>query len=219
MTEGEVPGWHHWLNGHAFEQVQGDDEGQRSLECRSPWGRIESDMTEPLNSNNQVESRGIEKLLFNLYLCQNLWHQWYLYQCVQVNSGNLKRSFFSIMFIFHCIDTKWHIQAHATQVQATKWVNFNSLSQHVCMCVLSCVWLFVTPWAVPCLVPLSMEFSRQEYWSKFPFPTPGDLPNPGIEHVPPESYALAGGFFTTEPPSPPKILPFLLFPLPFLVKV
>ena len=43
---------------------------------------------------------------------------------------------------------------------------------------------------------LSMEFSRQEYWSGFPFPSPGDLPNPGVK---PTSSALAGGFFTTEP--------------------
>ena len=48
--------------------------------------------------------------------------------------------------------------------------------------------------------PLSMGFSRQEYWSGLPFPSPGDLPNPGIE---PTSPALAGGFFTTEPPGKP----------------
>ena len=42
-----------------------------------------------------------------------------------------------------------------------------------------------------------MGFPRQEYWSGFPFPSPGDLPNPGIK---PASPALAGGFFTTEPP-------------------
>ena len=42
-----------------------------------------------------------------------------------------------------------------------------------------------------------MEFSRHEYWSGLPFPSPGDLPDPGIE---PASPALAGGFFTTEPP-------------------
>ena len=40
---------------------------------------------------------------------------------------------------------------------------------------------FVTPWTVPSQAPLSMEFSRQEYWSGLPFPTPGDLPDPGIE--------------------------------------
>ena len=45
--------------------------------------------------------------------------------------------------------------------------------------------------------PLFMGFPRQEYWSDLPFPTPGDLPDPGIEPVSP---ALAGGFFTTEPP-------------------
>ena len=44
---------------------------------------------------------------------------------------------------------------------------------------------------------LSMDFSRQEYWSGLPFPSPGDLPDPGIEPVSPMSPALAGGFFTT----------------------
>ena len=41
-------------------------------------------------------------------------------------------------------------------------------------------WLFVTPWTVACEAPLSMGFSRQEYWSRLPFPSPGDLPSPGI---------------------------------------
>ena len=51
----------------------------------------------------------------------------------------------------------------------------------------------VTPWTVGRQVPLSMEFSRQEYWSGFPFSSPGDLPDPGIEPVSP---TLAGGFLT-----------------------
>ena len=46
---------------------------------------------------------------------------------------------------------------------------------------LSHVQLFVTPWTIACQAPLSMEFSRQGYWSGLPFPSPGDLPNPGIE--------------------------------------
>ena len=46
---------------------------------------------------------------------------------------------------------------------------------------LSCVWLFVTPWTVARQAPLSMRFSRQEYWSGLPFPSPGDLHDPGIE--------------------------------------
>ena len=54
-----------------------------------------------------------------------------------------------------------------------------------------------TPWTVTLQAPLSVEFSRQEYWSGLPFPSPGDLPDPGME---PMSSALAGEFFTTEPP-------------------
>ena len=55
----------------------------------------------------------------------------------------------------------------------------------VCVCTLSCVWLFTTSWTVAHQSPLSMEFSRQEYWNGVPFCTPGDLPNPEIElHAP-----------------------------------
>ena len=46
MTEDEMVGWHHWFNGHEFGQAPGDGEGQGSLECCSPWGSEESDMTE-----------------------------------------------------------------------------------------------------------------------------------------------------------------------------
>ena len=56
---------------------------------------------------------------------------------------------------------------------------------------------FATPWTVARLAPLSVGFPRQEYSSGLPFPSPGELPNPGIEPVSP---GLAGGFFTTEPP-------------------
>ena len=64
--------------------------------------------------------------------------------------------------------------------------------------MLSHVQLFATPWIVAHEAPLSIEFSRQEYWRGSPFPFPGDLPDPGTEPVSP-SPALAGGFFTTEP--------------------
>ena len=49
-------------------------------------------------------------------------------------------------------------------------------------------------------------FPRQEYWSGFPFPSPGDLPDPGIEPMSPASPASAGGFFTTEPPGKPFVI-------------
>ena len=55
---------------------------------------------------------------------------------------------------------------------------------------------FATPWTVAHQAPLSMGFPRQEYWSGVPLPSPGDLPDPGIE---PASLALAGGFFATVP--------------------
>ena len=71
------------------------------------------------------------------------------------------------------------------------------------MCLLSHVQFFETPWTVACQSPLSMKFSRQEYWSGLPFPCPGDLPNPGIEPGSPASPALAGGFFAIVPPMEP----------------
>ena len=65
---------------------------------------------------------------------------------------------------------------------------------------LSRVLLFATPWTVAYQVSLSMGFSRQEYWSGLPFPSPGDLSNPGIE---PRSPALQADVVTSEPPGEP----------------
>ena len=64
--------------------------------------------------------------------------------------------------------------------------------------LLSRVRLLATPWTAAHQAPPSMGFSREEYWSGLPFPSPGDLADPGIE---PLSPALAGSFFTTEPKS------------------
>ena len=75
----------------------------------------------------------------------------------------------------------------------------------MCVCAqsLSCVRLFVTPWTVVQQAPLSMESSREEFWSELPLPPLGDLPYPVIELASPASPALAGRFFTTEPPEKP----------------
>ena len=51
----------------------------------------------------------------------------------------------------------------------------------VCVCLLSCVRLFVTPWTKDCQAPLSLGFPRQEYWSRLSFPSPRDFPDPGSE--------------------------------------
>ena len=74
------------------------------------------------------------------------------------------------------------------------------LSYHRSPIAKSCPTL-VTPWTVVCQAPLSTGLPRQEYWSGLPFPSPGDLPDPGIKPVSPE---LAGGCFTTEPPGKPN---------------
>ena len=64
----------------------------------------------------------------------------------------------------------------------------------------SCLAL-ATPWTIACQAPLSMGFSRQEYWSGLPFPSPGDLPNPGIE---PGSSASQADALPSEPPGKPQ---------------
>ena len=66
---------------------------------------------------------------------------------------------------------------------------------HVCAQLLSCVQLLATPWTVAHQAPLSLEFSRQEFWSGVPFPPPGDLPNPGIKPTSLASPVLIAGFF------------------------
>ena len=68
---------------------------------------------------------------------------------------------------------------------------------------LSRVRLFVTPWTVAHQAPPSMGFYRQKYWSGLPFPSPGDLPDPGIK---PRSPALRAEALTSEPPGKPKYL-------------
>ena len=66
------------------------------------------------------------------------------------------------------------------------------------MCVFSCVQLFLIPWIIVHQAPMSMDFSRQEYWSGLPFSTPRDLPDPGVEPASLMSPALKGRFFTNE---------------------
>ena len=67
---------------------------------------------------------------------------------------------------------------------------------------LSCVRLFATLWTVAHQAPLSMEFSRQEYWSGLPCPSPGNLPDPGIKPISP---VLTGRFFTHSHQKNPKL--------------
>ena len=69
-TKNEIVGWHHWLNGHEFEQVPGDGEGQRWMACCSPWGHKDSDTSELLNNNNKEGNK------WNKW--QQTWNEWTL---------------------------------------------------------------------------------------------------------------------------------------------
>ena len=83
--------------------------------------------------------------------------------------------------------------------------------------MLSHVQLFVTPWTVAQQAPLSMEFFRQEYRSGLPFPSPGDLPDPGIE---PESHPSQVHLLPSEPPGKSQIITlYILNILQFLLIV
>ena len=104
---------------------------------------------------------------------------------------------------------KYRILAQIAEIYIKGMVSVSSDSRlfpHIEKCLLFCYlvpkWYptFVTPWTVAHQASLSMEFSRQEYWSRLPFPSPWDLPDPGIELASPLSPALARRFFTTEPP-------------------
>ena len=84
----------------------------------------------------------------------------------------------------------------ALDTESTNTNQFISISVYMLSCF-SHVQLSATLWSVACLAPLSMEFYRQEYWSGFPCPSPGDPPDLGIEPSSLMSPALAGRFFTT----------------------
>ena len=87
---------------------------------------------------------------------------------------------------------------HRTQIDRRFKVFSNDCA--VCLVTQSCLTLF-TPWTIPCQAPLSMEVPSQEDWSRLPFPSPGDLPNPGIE---PRSPPLQANSLLTKPPRKPK---------------
>ena len=85
--------------------------------------------------------------------------------------------------------------------------------------MLSCfshVQLFATSWTIACQAPLPMDFSRQEYWSGYLFPSPGDLPNPGIK---PRCSSLQADSLPSEPPGKPRDLWLLLLLLSHFSRV
>ena len=104
----------------------------------------------------------------------------------------------------------WPVKGEMLQIKVMKTIIIAGMCMYTYVpSHFSCVWLFVTLRTVACQAPLSMGFSREEYWSGFPCPSPGELPDPGIKPASLMSPALAGVFFTTsatwEAPNPPYL--------------
>ena len=116
--------------------------------------------------------------------------------------------------IFHLLVPKGENKTRFCPWALLMEASFFSVCVCVCVCVcmptLSCVWFFANAWTVACQAPLCLRFSRQEYWSRLPFPTPGDLPDPEIKTPSLVSPAQAGRFFTTAPLWKPLFLSVLV---------
>ena len=118
------------------------------------------------------------------------WYPWTKYQCLSF----LRRCFvFTIPYYFY-FNKNLFIHLFIQQI----------FTEHLTVpCAVlsrfSCVWLCVTPWTIAHQAPLSKGFSRQEYWSGLPFPTPGNLPDWGIEHSSPTQ----AGSLPLAPPGKP----------------
>ena len=101
---------------------------------------------------------------------------WGMAHCIQWGQGHdlfCRLLFSELSLPIGSLNNCW-----MNQVNNLDWI---SSSFHVVVQLLSCLWLFVTPWTAACQAPLSMGFPRQEYWSGLPIPSPADLPDPGIK--------------------------------------
>ena len=108
------------------------------------------------------------------------------------NSQKKKKIFFKLVIYLHYQET----------FKCLEKPGYVNIVFQLCMCLCSAVSKSVTPWTIACQALLSTGFSRQEHWSGLPFPTPGDLPDPGIK---PGSPVLIGRFFITVPPEKPRL--------------
>ena len=144
----------------------------------------------PLDS---LTSHFLGSLLFYLPTFQTLWH-------ATISTLILNQPCYPKYF------ARFHFPLFFTLTPKQSLFSFHQGGQlNVCMLQhLSCAQLFATLWTTACQVPLSLGFSRQECWSGLLWPSPEDLPNPGIEPTCLMSPALAGGFFTTSAPGKPR---------------
>ena len=159
MTKDEMVGWYHHLSGHEFEQIPGDSEGQGSQACCSPWGCKESDMTEQLNwtelrdvGGSKPDHRYKLKSVFTSEVCGR-------------SVG------FKDMYLLD------QDRLHQWLSKCDSWVAALTSPGNLLLLLsgFSCVRLLATPWTVAHQAPPYMGFSRQEYWSGVPLPSPGNF--------------------------------------------
>ena len=158
--------------------LPGKSHGRRSLVGCSPWGREESDMTERLHFHFSVSCIGEGN--GNPLHCSCLENP--------RDGGAWWAAVYGVAQSWTQLKWLRSLAAYIQEIVLTKLLSL------CCACGQSCLTL-CDP--MHCQVSLSMEFSRQEYWSGVPFPSPGDLPNSGIKPTSPAIPALAGGIFTT----------------------
>ena len=130
-------------------------------------------------------------------------------QCRPTTMGGIPHSLLQCDFVWKALamlSALKLLQNSGWGISAGPHSSTSMLLTSLCAWVLShfsSIQLSGAPWTIAWQAPLSMRFSRQEYWSGLPFPSPRDLPHSGIKPVSLMSPALAGGFFTTEPPGKP----------------
>ena len=154
MTEDEMAGWHHRLDGRGFEWTPGVGDGQGGLACCDSWGRKELDMTERLN-----------------------WTELNIPLCIYTAAAASAKSLQSCLTLCNPVDSSppsYHIPG-ILQARTMEWVAIsfsNAWKWKVKVKSLSHVWLLVIPWTAAHQAPPFMGFSRQEYWNGLPLPSP-----------------------------------------------
>ena len=145
------------------------------------------------------QTKVISSSAFCLFLVEGLLSAW-LHKSDTQGSSVTSLSPFSPHIHPPLRKSFWLYPIHVPWLFLLLFISPAPTSSYVHAQSLSRVWLFETPWTMAHRDPLSVEFSRQWYWSGLPFPSPGDLLNPRTKLASPASPALAGGFFTTVPP-------------------
>ena len=140
--------------------------------------------------------------------CQSWYGLLYGYTKYYINHIKLDASFGQLLFAIIIMSLKCAPISHLDQflILTTKLLHW----KNVCS-VTSVKSVSAIPWTVARQAPLSLGFSRQEYWSGLPYPSPGDLPNPGIKPISWASPELQAGYLPTEPPEKPPVASYILY--------